>query len=94
MVGAPFEVPGPVDTLDDGPLSVEKSEDVEAVVEEEKTELVTSPSDELEGSSLPPLVAELVGELAMVLFDAELGGSVIETLELSLLGGLDAPGEE
>lgn len=73
---------------------METSEDAEAVVEEEKTRLVTSPADELEGSSLPPLDAELVGELVMVLFDPELGGSVVGTIELPLFDGPDAPGEE
>lgn len=53
MLGAPFEVPGPVD-------------------------------------------AELVGELPVpvVLSDAELGRSVMETLELLLFGGFEAPGDE
>lgn len=72
-------------------------------MEEETPELVTSPADELEGSSLTPLDAELVGRLDMVLSDAELSGSVMETLKLSLLlrlgipvdsNGAEAPGDE
>lgn len=116
MLGSPIEVSGPVGIPDDGgneepgrpadgdeALSDNTSEDVELVIVEEMPELVTSPGDELEGSSLTPLDAELVGRLEMVLSDAELGGSVMETLKLSLLLrlgipvdsiGVEVPGEE
>lgn len=107
VLGAPVGVPGLVDTPDNGgneepegpadgddALSVKASEDVEAVSEEERTEVVTSPVDKLEGPSLTPPDAELVGELEMVLFDAELGGFVTDTLELPLSDGLEAPGDE
>lgn len=104
MPGAPVEVPGPVGRPDDGgneepappadgdeALSVKTPEVAEAVMEEEMAELDTAPVDELENPSLNPLDAELVGRLEMVLFDAELGGSVTETLRLSLLLGLGIP---
>lgn len=104
MPGAPVEVPGPVGRPDDGgneepgppadgdeALSVKTPEVAEAVMEEEMAELDTAPVDELEDPSLNPLDAELVGRLEMVLFDAELGGSVMETLKLSLLLGLGIP---
>lgn len=47
--------------------------------------------EELEGPSLAPPDAGLVGRLEMAGLDAELGGSVMETLGLSLLLGLGTP---
>ncbi|KAG8157719.1 hypothetical protein KVR01_012381 [Diaporthe batatas] len=44
--------------------------------------------------SLPPLEAELAGGLPMLLLGAELGGSVMGTLGLSLFDGLEGLGEE
>lgn len=64
---------------------------MEAGAEEEETEPVTSSVEELEGPSLAPPDAELVGRLEMAGLDAELGGSVMETLGLSLLLGLGTP---
>ncbi|KAG6357932.1 hypothetical protein INS49_013815 [Diaporthe citri] len=91
VLGAPVESPGPVSVPDNGgdegpgrpadgdeALSDKFSEEVEA-------------GTELEGPSLSPLDTELVGRLEMTLFDAELGGSVMETLRLSLLLGLGTP---
>lgn len=75
----------------DEPLSDKLSEDVEAGPEEEETEPVTSSVDELETTSLAPLDAELIGRLEMAGLDAEFGGSVMETLRLSLLLGPGIP---
>lgn len=116
MLGAPIEVSGPVGIPGDGgnkepgrpadgdeALSDNTSEDVEPVIVEEIPELVTSPVDEPEGSSLAPLDAELVGRLETLLSDAELGVSVMEALKLSLLlrlgvpvdsNGVEPPGDE
>lgn len=116
VLGAPVEPPVPVGGPDDGgneepegpadgdeAVSDDISEGVEAAMEEEVADPVTYSLDELEGPSLTPLDAELVGILEMALFDAELGDSVMETLRLSLLLGLgipedsvrvDAPGDE
>lgn len=104
MLDAPVEYPGPVGVPDDGgdegpgrpadgdePLSDKLSEDVEAGPEEEETEPVTPSVDELEGTSLAPLDVELIGRLEMVELDAEFGGSVMETLRLSLLLGPGIP---
>ena len=49
--------------------------------------------DELEGPPLTPLGPELVGRLEVALFDAELDGSVMEMLRLSLLLGLGTAGD-
>lgn len=101
MLDAPVETSGPVGVSDDGgdegpgrpaggdeTLSDKLSEDVEAGLEEEETEPVISSVDELEGTSLAPLDAELVGRLEVAELDAEFGGSVMETLRLSPLLGL------
>lgn len=64
---------------------------MEAGAEEEETEPVTTSVDELEGPSLAPPDAELVGRLEMAGLDAELVGSVMDTLGLSLLLGLGTP---
>lgn len=93
VLDAPVESPGSVGVPDDGgdegpgrpadgdgTLSDKLPEDVEAATE-------------LEGPSLPPLDAELVGRLEMAVFGAELGGSVREMLRLSLLLGLGTPSD-
>lgn len=93
VLDTPVESPGSVGVPDDGgvegpgrpadgdeALSDKLSEDVEA-------------GTELEGPSLSPLDAELVGRLEMRVFDAELGGSVREMLRLSLLLGLGTPSD-
>lgn len=104
MPGAPVEAPGPDGRPDDGgneepgppadgdeALSVKTPEDVEAVMEEEMAELGTYLVDELEGPSLTLLDAGFVGRLEVVVFDGELGDSVMETLKLPLLLGLGIP---
>lgn len=93
VLDAPVESPGSVDVPDDGgdegpgrpadgdgALSDKLSEDVGAATE-------------LEGPSLSPLDAELVGRLEVAVFGAELGGSVREMLRLSLLLGLGTPSD-
>ncbi|POS71197.1 hypothetical protein DHEL01_v210412 [Diaporthe helianthi] len=89
LLGAPvppeLASPGELDASDDAMFAVELGRVV--------------PSDGglvVVGCALGPVDAELVGELPVpvVLSDAELGRSVMETLELLLFGGFEAPGDE
>lgn len=104
VLDASVEGPGSVGVPDDGgvegpgrpadgdeALSDKLSEGVDAGAEEREIEPVTFSVDELEGPPLSPLDPGLIGRLEVALFDAELGGSVVETLRLSLLLGLGTP---